>query len=60
VLRDNGVGMDLAAPRSGFGLIIMRERARNLGGSFELWSQPGGGTRIAVKVPLLAGGVQTD
>jgi PAS domain S-box-containing protein len=54
VLRDNGVGMDIAAPRVGFGLIVMRERAHNLGGSFELWSRPGGGTRIAVALPLPA------
>ncbi len=53
-LRDDGIGMDLAAPRAGFGLIVMRERAHNLGGSFNLCSQPGGGTRIAVVVPLPA------
>jgi signal transduction histidine kinase len=52
VLRDNGVGMDLTVARSGFGLIVMRERARNLDGRFELCSRPGGGTRLSVAVPL--------
>lgn len=54
MLRDDGVGMDLAATHGGFGLIVMRERARNLGGRFELCSRPGGGTRIAVTLPLPA------
>jgi PAS domain S-box-containing protein len=54
VLRDDGIGMDLAAPRGGFGLIVMRERARNLGGRFEVCSRPGGGTRLSVTVPLPA------
>ncbi len=52
VISDDGVGMDLAASRQGFGLIAMRERARILGGDFALQSRPGGGTRIAVEVPL--------
>lgn len=52
VLRDDGIGMDLAAPRGGFGLIVMRERARNLGGRFEVCTRPGGGTRLSVTVPL--------
>jgi signal transduction histidine kinase len=35
-----------------FGLQIMRERAQNLGGAFELDSQPGKGTRVLIRVPL--------
>ena len=54
VVRDDGIGMALDAPRTGYGLIIMRERARNLGGRLDLRSRPGRGTRVAVEVPLPA------
>ncbi len=55
VVRDDGCGMDLAAPHSGYGLIVMRERARALGGSLSL--QRGGrcGLRVVVDVPLAPG-----
>jgi len=53
---DDGRGFDLDQPvRTGwphFGLQTMRERAQAIGGTFELWSKPGSGTRVAVKVPL--------
>jgi signal transduction histidine kinase len=35
-----------------FGLQIMRERAESVGGSLELESQPGQGTRVVVRMPL--------
>lgn len=35
-----------------FGLTGMRERARLLGAELELRSEPGGGTRVTVRVPL--------
>lgn len=34
------------------GLRGMRERAKLLGGSFELYSQPGQGTQVTVRIPL--------
>jgi len=53
---DDGRGFDLDQPvRTGwprFGLQTMRERAQAIGGTFELWSKPGSGTRLAVHVPL--------
>ena len=52
VCRDDGQGMDPEAPRRGYGLLIMRERARSLGGRLDLQSRPGGGMRIAVEIPL--------
>jgi two-component system, NarL family, sensor histidine kinase UhpB len=55
VIRDDGVGMDTALRRTGHGLIVMRERARNLGGTFDLSSRPGRGVRVAVEVPIPAG-----
>jgi PAS domain S-box-containing protein len=54
VVRDDGAGMSLDAPRTGYGLIIMRERAHSLGGSLDLNSEPGRGLRVAVDVPLPA------
>lgn len=56
-VEDDGRGFDPATsvstgwPR--FGLQTMHERAQAVGGSFELTSQPGAGTRIAVTVPLI-------
>jgi PAS domain S-box-containing protein len=52
VVRDNGQGMGPATSEAGHGLVVMRERARNLGGRFDLQSRPGQGLRIAVAVPL--------
>ncbi len=52
VVRDDGIGMNPDAPRTGFGLIILRERVRTLGGALDLRSQPGRGVRVAVDVPL--------
>jgi signal transduction histidine kinase len=53
---DDGRGFELDQPaRTGwprFGLQTMRERAQALGGSWELSSKPGSGTRVAVAVPL--------
>lgn len=53
-IEDHGVGIDLsgAGPGGeGFGLTSMRERAELLGGTLEVWSAPGQGTRIMVEVP---------
>lgn len=56
VVEDDGVGFDVAAAAmaEGIGLISMRERAGFVGGTFELSSTPGQGTRIQVRVPLIA------
>ncbi|NJL94952.1 MAG: hypothetical protein HC915_15140 [Anaerolineae bacterium] len=48
VIQDNGKGFDLKSGSMGFGLNTMRERARHVGGKFNLWSSPGEGTRIEV------------
>jgi two-component system NarL family sensor kinase len=57
IVRDDGRGFvpgaaaqEPAADR--FGLLGMRERARLLGGHFEVESSPGAGTRITAEVPL--------
>lgn len=52
-ISDNGRGMDLArSRRERLGLIGMSERAHMLGGSMEIDSSPGRGTRISVRLPL--------
>lgn len=51
VIEDDGcgVGGDAQVAAQHFGLTIMAERARGLGGSFEVQDRPGGGTRIVVR-----------
>jgi signal transduction histidine kinase len=51
-VADNGRGFDPASVREGVGLSGMRERALELGGELEVESEPGGGTRVMVEVPL--------
>jgi signal transduction histidine kinase len=53
-VSDDGVGLDpdrFASP-GGLGLVMMRERASQLNGRFELESAPGRGTTIRVVVPF--------
>ncbi len=54
VCRDDGVGMAMGGDKSsrGYGLILMRERVRALGGRFDLRSRPGQGVRVAVEIPM--------
>ncbi|MGV9362141.1 sensor histidine kinase [Amycolatopsis sp. NPDC003731] len=51
VVTDDGRGFDPAAPRSGFGLLGLRERAALVGGTVTVDSEPGRGTRVTVVVP---------
>jgi signal transduction histidine kinase/ABC-type uncharacterized transport system substrate-binding protein len=54
-VSDEGRGFDPKEMRNmvGLGIRSMGERARLVGGQFEIHSQPGEGTRIDVSVPLL-------
>lgn len=49
-IKDNGVGAD--SVHGGFGLIGMKERVAQLGGSLEYNAKPGEGFAIDVEVPL--------
>ena len=53
-LRDNGVGFlfSTSFTSNGIGIQSMEERARILGGRFQLQPAPMQGTQIAVSVPL--------
>lgn len=57
VIADNGKGFTTSQdqPGSGFGLLGMTERARDLGGALKLDSSPGRGTRVRLKFPRKAG-----
>ncbi len=58
VLRvvDDGVGMPEQSPGPGhYGLVGIRERAELVGGTVEMFSKPGEGTRLSVRLPFRAG-----
>lgn len=52
-LEDNGIGLDEGSRRflQGSGMGIMRERAASIGGSFEVNSWTGRGTRVVLMFP---------
>jgi ligand-binding sensor domain-containing protein/signal transduction histidine kinase len=51
-IADDGCGFDAAIPGSGHGLASMANRAAELGGTLEVASAPGAGTRARLDVPL--------
>jgi signal transduction histidine kinase len=50
-ITDDGVGLPDGC-RAGVGLSSMRERAAEIGGTCEIESMPGGGTRVLARLPL--------
>jgi signal transduction histidine kinase len=64
VVEDNGRGLAASAGRlasgRGLGLIGMRERAQALGGTFTIGRRDGGGTSLAVSLPLDTGSLTDD
>jgi len=54
-VEDEGVGFDPEADSRGYGLLSIRERLNHLGGSIQIESSPGEGTRICLTVPVKAG-----
>ncbi|HZB83467.1 MAG TPA: GAF domain-containing sensor histidine kinase [Rubrobacteraceae bacterium] len=51
-VEDDGRGFDTSEMSGHHGLLGMNERAKLLGGSFDVQSRPGAGTRVQVTVPL--------
>ena len=51
-VRDDGRGFDPGADFEGHGLASMRRRAAELGGTLDLLSNPGEGTRVRLEVPV--------
>ncbi|MGQ9474739.1 MAG: GAF domain-containing sensor histidine kinase [Actinomycetota bacterium] len=62
VVEDDGIGFDpqaLAADQESgkhLGLLAIRERAELLGGEMSINSEPGRGTRITVRIPMMVAG----
>jgi PAS domain S-box-containing protein len=52
VVRDNGRGLKPDPDRKSYGLLGIRERARTLGGSAQIYSPPEGGTIVEIDVPV--------
>jgi PAS domain S-box-containing protein len=58
IIEDDGRGFDVISARAkhdpdrGLGLATMDERARMLGGSLEIRSEAGNGTRVTLTIPL--------
>jgi signal transduction histidine kinase len=50
-IRDDGRGF--SRPAGGFGLTGMRERAERVAGTLEIESEPGHGTAVSARVPLI-------
>jgi len=53
-VADDGIGFFLNSVNRGFGLTGIRERVKVLGGTCEIETEPGRGTRIVVVVPVNA------
>ena len=51
-VRDNGPGFDAGEETAGTGLVGMRDRLGAAGGSIEIHSSPGHGTRVCGAVPV--------
>ncbi|GAA4875155.1 two-component system sensor histidine kinase LiaS [Paenibacillus vulneris] len=61
LIRDNGVGFDLDAKKhASYGIVTMKERVNEIGGSLNLITAPGKGTRIEIRVPILTEGGELD
>jgi PAS domain S-box-containing protein len=53
-VEDSGIGFDPAARHEGFGLLALRDRVGQMGGSVEIESAVRNGTRIVVSVPVVS------
>lgn len=51
LVQDDGVGFD-PAQRRGVGVLAMRERAAEVGGTCEIETSPGQGTRVTARLPV--------
>ena len=52
VVHDNGIGSSPSGGSAGFGLLGLRERARQLGGRVAVTSRPGEGYRLSLELPM--------
>ncbi|MNI13533.1 Sensor histidine kinase LiaS [compost metagenome] len=60
-IRDNGVGFNLDAKKhASYGIVSMKERVNEIGGSLHIITAPDRGTRIEIRVPILLEGGEAD
>jgi NarL family two-component system sensor histidine kinase LiaS len=60
-IRDNGVGFNLDAKKhASYGIVSMKERVNEIGGSLHIITAPERGTRIEIRVSILVEGDETD
>ena len=60
LIGDNGVGMDIAARKSGFGLRGMSERLAGIGGALAIESTPGRGVTLKATFPYQTPGEMSE
>ena len=61
VIRDDGVGFELDAKKlTSYGIVSMKERVNEIGGSVDIITAPERGTRIEIRVPILASDPQLN
>lgn len=59
-VQDDGIGMQPGPPRHGLGLLGAAERAAALGGTLDITSRPGEGTRVTLALPLESAAALAD
>jgi signal transduction histidine kinase len=55
MIKDNGVGFsvdDVSCNAEHYGMLGMQERASVIDGALEIFSEPGHGTRVTLRVPI--------
>jgi signal transduction histidine kinase len=52
-IEDDGIGFDPHKTKSGAGMTTLKNRAQVLNGTLEIESQPGKGTLVSIRVPIL-------
>lgn len=60
VVKDNGSGFPITNHKKGFGLLGIRERLNQVGGSLEIRSQTNQGSEIIVTIPVIDSGTHAS
>ncbi|GAB7388290.1 two-component system sensor histidine kinase LiaS [Bacillaceae bacterium] len=54
MIRDNGIGFDLKMKKkASYGLQTIQERVNEIGGSLQILTAPGKGTKMEIRIPVL-------
>lgn len=54
LIRDNGIGFDLKEKKqASYGIVSMQERVNEIGGSMQIITAPGKGTKLDIRVPIV-------